>query len=60
MVKQENINEKLIRTYSDEDKFVKQVESNVIYKEAIDVVPVRFTYIEVDSDKEEISEENNS
>lgn len=37
---------KLIRTYSDEQKKLKQVETGVVYDVAIDVYPVRYTYVE--------------
>lgn len=37
---------KLIRTYSDEQKKLKQVETGVVYDAAIDIYPVRYTYVE--------------
>lgn len=37
---------KLIRTYSDEQKKLKQVETGVVYDVAIDIYPVRYTYVE--------------
>lgn len=37
---------KLIRIYSDEQKKLKQVETGVVYDVAIDIYPVRYTYVE--------------
>jgi hypothetical protein len=51
MIKQETkiINNKtFIRTYSDENKYILQVETGYKYSEAIDVTPLRYTYIETD------------
>lgn len=42
--------ENLIRTYSNAKKVIKQIETGAEYDEAIDVVPVRFTYEETDKD----------
>lgn len=46
-VREDNV--QLYKTYSDNaTKYIKQVETGRIYKEAIDVYPIRYTYIEVD------------
>ena len=37
----------LIRTYSDENFYIRQEETGNIYEEAIDVYPVRYTYTEI-------------
>ena len=42
--------ENLIRTYSNAKKVIKQLETGVEYNEAIDIVPVRYTYAETDKD----------
>ena len=39
---------KLIRAYSDENFYIRQEETGNIYEEAIDVVPLRYTYTETD------------
>lgn len=39
---------RLIRTYSDKYMKIRQVETGVIYYDAIDVEPVRYTYEETD------------
>ena len=36
----------LIRHYSDEGKYIRQVETDVEYAEAVDVIPCRYTYEE--------------
>lgn len=38
----------LIRRYSNEGYFIKQIETGIIYEDAIDVVPCRYTYEETD------------
>jgi hypothetical protein len=40
----------LIRTYSDKNKMIIQLETGIEYSEAIDVYPVMYTYIEIDKD----------
>ena len=54
MLKQEKItinNKELLHTYSDSNKYILQVETNVKYDEAYDVIPCKYTYKET---KEEI------
>lgn len=54
MLKQEKIiinNKELLHTYSDNNKYILQVETNVKYNEAYDVIPCKYTYKET---KEEI------
>ncbi len=51
MIKQEKItinNVEFVKTYSDEGYYIKQVETNIEYVEAIDVVPLQYTYVETD------------
>lgn len=38
----------LVRTYSDTGHRIRQVETGVVYDEAVDVAPCRFTYVETD------------
>jgi hypothetical protein len=51
----------LYRTYSDENKVIRQIETGIEYEEAIDVADengnIRYTYEETDKDIE-IDEEN--
>ena len=54
MIKQEKItinNKELLHTYSDNNKYILQVETNVKYDEAYDIIPCKYTYKET---KEEI------
>lgn len=54
MLKQEKItinNKELLHTYSDNNKYILQVETNTKYDEAYDIIPCRYTYKET---KEEI------
>lgn len=54
MLKQEKIiinNKELLHTYSDSNKYILQVETNVKYNEAYDIIPCKYTYKEI---KEEI------
>ena len=54
MLKQEKIiinNKELLHTYSDSNKYILQVETNVKYNEAYDIIPCKYTYKET---KEEI------
>lgn len=39
---------RLMRTYSDENVKIRQIETDIIYDEAIDTEPVRYTYEETD------------
>lgn len=39
-------NSSLIKHYSDENKYILQVETGKKYSEAVDVYPCRYTYIE--------------
>lgn len=40
----------LYRTYSDSNKYILQVETGIEYSEAIDVYPVKYTYVETDKE----------
>lgn len=51
MIKQETLtinNKVFIKTYSDSGYYIKQVETGIEYSEAIDVVPIKYTYVEID------------
>lgn len=49
MIVQEDINHKLIKTYSDLGYEIRQIETGLIYSEAVDIKPIRFTYEETDN-----------
>jgi hypothetical protein len=48
----------LYRTYSDSNKYILQLETGIEYSEAIDVYPVKYTYVETDKEipTEEVGE----
>lgn len=46
----------LHRTYSDTNKMIIQLETGIEYAEAIDVYPVRYTYIESEKTIEEVTD----
>ena len=56
MIKQETIivdGVKLVKTYSDNNKYIIQIETGIEYSEAIDI-PNKFTYKESEKDIEEV------
>ena len=60
MIKQEKItinNKELLHTYSDNNKYILQVETNTKYDEAYDVIPYRYTYKETEEEIEKPTEE---
>lgn len=53
MLKQEKTiinNKELLHTYSDNNKYILQVETNVEYNEAYDVIPCKYTYTETEEE----------
>lgn len=52
MIKTEIINNKFIRHYAEDDKGVKykikQVETGVMYDEAVDLIPCKYNYVETE------------
>ena len=46
MVVKEILNEQFVRHYSDRGMKLKQVETGVIYDEAVDLIPCPYTYEE--------------
>ena len=37
-----------IKHYSDQDMMIRQIETDILYEEAVDYVPCRYTYEETD------------
>ena len=53
MIKQEKVkigNRELLHTYSDSNKYILQVETNVEYNETYDVIPCKYTYKETEEE----------
>lgn len=48
MIIEEALNEQLVRRYSDKGVRLKQVETGLVYDEAIDRIPCKYTYEETD------------
>ena len=57
MLIEEMISETLVRHYSDEGFKVLQKETGILYDDAVDVIPCRYTYEETDIPIEEPEEE---
>ena len=53
MLKQEKItinNKELLHTYSDNNKYILQVETKNIYDEEYDIIPCKYTYKETEEE----------
>ena len=53
MIKQEKTiinNKELLHIYSDNNKYILQVETNVKYNEAYDIIPCKYTYKETEEE----------
>ena len=53
MIKQEKVkieNRELLHTYSDNNKYILQVETNAKYNEAYDIIPCKYTYKETEEE----------
>ena len=46
-------NQEHVLTYSDKNKYIKQVETGILYSSALDVATSNYTYEETDIDIEE-------
>lgn len=52
MIVKETLSETLVRHYSDEGKPIRQIETGIVYGEAVDVIPCRYTYEEITEEYE--------
>lgn len=48
MIVEEQISPKRVRHYSDTGMMIRQVETGIIYQDAVDKIPCRYTYEETD------------
>ncbi len=48
MIIEEKLNEQFVRRYSDKKVKIKQVETGILYDEAVDLIPCQYTYEETD------------
>ena len=53
-VKTQQIGETQIRHYSDKDLKIRQIETGILYDDAVDIVPCRYTYEESNEPIEDI------
>lgn len=56
MIVEQKISDTLVRHYSDAGFMIKQVETGVLYSDAVDVVPCRYSYDETDTPVEQTPE----
>ena len=54
-----NNNSNLIRHYSDEKFKIRQIETSIIYDEAVDLYPCRYTYEETDIPRDDYDNDSN-
>lgn len=57
MVIEQQISDTLVRHYSDAGLMIRQVETGVLYSDAVDVVPCRYSYQETDTPVEQTTED---
>lgn len=57
MIVEQKINDTLVRHYSDSGMMIRQVETGVLYSDAVDVQPCRYTYEETDTPVEQTTED---
>jgi len=50
---EEQVSEHCVRHYSDRLKKLRQIETGIIYDDAVDIIPCRYTYEETDESIEE-------
>lgn len=58
MIIAEQINERLVRHYSDKGVYILQVQTGIEYGEAVDIIPCRYTYVETDKPIEDTQAED--
>ncbi len=52
MVKEEILNDKFVRHYSDDNKYIRKVGTEEIYEEAIDLIGKNYQYEETEKEIE--------
>lgn len=57
MIKTEIFEDNRIRHYSDLGYFIRQIETNILYKDAVDTQPCRYTYEETNIPASELTAE---
>ena len=49
-----------IKHYSDSNYKIRQIETGIIYEDAVDIIPCKYTYEETDELIEQVTLDNNS
>ena len=57
MIIAEQLNERLVRHYSDNGVYLRQLQTGIEYSEAVDIIPCCYEYIETDKPIEQEQEE---
>lgn len=60
MIVEKQLSPTLVRHYSDRYKMIRQIETGIIYEDAVDIVPCRYTYEETDEPIPEVEEDATS
>ena len=50
MIIEELLEDGRVRQYSDQNKYILQIETGIKYEDAVDIVPCIYTYEETDED----------
>ena len=53
MIVEEKLNERLVKHYSNNGMKIKQVETGLVYDEAVDLIPCQYTYEETNEPAEQ-------
>lgn len=56
MIIEQQVNDTLVRNYSDAGVMIRQIETGTLYSDAVDVVPCRYTYEETETPVEHTPE----
>lgn len=49
MIIEQIVDENHVKHYSDRDMMIRQEETGILYEDAVDVIPCRYTYTETDT-----------
>ena len=62
MILEEQVSPTRIKHWSDQNVWIRQIETGILYEEAVDAIPCRYTYEETDQPiiHEEVKEEEPS
>jgi len=52
-IREEQVSETCVRHYSDQNLKIRQIETGIIYEDAVDVIPCAYTYEETEESIED-------